>query len=102
MFYETILQGRQLGFFVILTMQKSDAKIIDTALRDNLPLKIVLGESEQQTYITAFGHSQIPNRHYAVGEGVFTEPTLAPEPKLVQCPYCDFDILAAVNGTGVM
>ena len=28
------------------------------------------------------------DRHYAVGEGVFTEPVLAPEPKLVQFPYC--------------
>lgn len=93
--YEIILQGRQLGFLICLTMQKSDAKLIDTALRDNIPLKIVLGNSEKQTYITAFGHADIPNRHYGSGDGVFTEPSIAPEPKLVQCPYCDFDILKA-------
>lgn len=96
--YEVILQGRQLGFFVFITMQKSDATLLDTALRDNLPLKIVLGNAEQQTYVTAFGYADIPNRDYAVGEGVFTEPTLAHEPKLVQCPYCQFDILEAVYG----
>lgn len=95
MLYETVLQGRQLGNFLFLTMQKSDAKLIDTALRDNIPLKIVLGNSEPQTYITAFGHTQIPNRDYGPGDGVFTEPRIAPEPKLVQCPYCDFDILRA-------
>lgn len=94
--YSIILQGRQLGFFVFLILQKSDATLIDTALRENMPLKIVLGNSENQTYVTAFGTSVvIPNRNYAVGEGVFTEPRLAPEPKLVQCPYCNFDILSA-------
>lgn len=95
MLYEIVLQGRQLGFFLLITMQKSDAKMIDTALRDNIPLKIVLGNSEPQTYITAFGHAQIPNRDYGPGDGVFTEPAIAPEPKLVQCPYCGFDILTA-------
>lgn len=96
--YEVILQGRQLGFFMLLTMQKSDATLIDTALRDNIPLKIVLGNSEQQTYVTTFGTGvDIPNRHYQIGEGVFTEPILAPEPKLVQCAYCKFDILQAIK-----
>lgn len=93
--YEVILQGRQLGNFLFLTMQKSDSKLIDTALRDNIPLKIVLGNSEQQTYVTAFGYADIPNRDYGPGDGVFTEPRIAPQPKLVQCPYCDFDILRA-------
>ena len=93
--YEVILQGRQLGFFVFLVMQKSDATLIDTALRDNIPLKIVLGNSEQQTYVTAFGAGvDVPNRHYQTGEGVFTEPVIAPEPKLVQFPFLDFDILS--------
>lgn len=101
--YEVILQGRQLGFFLFLIMQKSDASLIDTALRDNIPLKIVLGNSEQQTYVTAFGAgADIPNRHYKVGEGVFTEPVLAPEPKFVQFPFCKFDILEAIHRTPVV
>lgn len=98
MLYEVILQGRQLGFFLFLIMQKSDASLIDTALRDNIPLKIVLGNSEQQTYVTAFGTGvDIPERHYITGEGVFTEPELAPQPKLVQFPQLDFDILACAR-----
>lgn len=96
---EIVLQGRQLGFFVLIVMQKSDANLISTNLRDNIPLKIVLGNSEQQTYVTAFGTGiRIPDRQYKVGEGVFTEPVLAPEPKLVQCPYLGFDILKAMKG----
>lgn len=100
---EIILQGRQLGCFIFLIMQKSDANLISTNLRDNIPLKIVLGNSEQQTYVTAFGTGiSIPNRHYKVGEGVFTEPVLAPEPKLVQCPYLGFDILKAMKGADLV
>lgn len=94
--YSIILQGRQLGFFVFLILQKSDATLIDTALRENIPLKLVLGNSEQQTYVTTFGTGvEILNRNFSVGEGVFTEPRLAPEPKLVQCACCNFDILSA-------
>lgn len=100
---EIVLQGRQLGFFWFIVMQKSDASLINTYLRDNIPLKIVLGNSEQQTYVTAFGLGvDIPNRNYLIGEGVFTEPVLAPEPKLVQFPFCDFDILEAIHQTPVM
>ena len=58
----------------------------------------MLGNSEQQTYVTAFGTGvDIPNRHYKVGEGVFTEPVIASEPKLLQCPFLNFDILEAVR-----
>lgn len=91
--HELVLQGRQLGFFLFLLMQKSDATLIDTVIRENLPLKIVLGNSESQTYVTTFGHVDIPNRHYLTGEGVFTEPKIAPAPKLVEMPYLEFDIL---------
>ena len=98
MLYQIILQGRQLGCFLVLVMQKSDAHLIDTALRENLSLKIVLGQSESQTYVTAFGAGvTIPNRHYAIGEGVFTEPEIAPEPKLVQLPHLNFDILQSAK-----
>ena len=100
--YNVVLQGRQLGFFLFIIMQKSDATLLDTALRENLPLKIVLGESEKQTYVTTFGAGvDIPNRHYLTGEGVFTEPVLAPEPKLVQFPYLNFDILKSIKTRGV-
>lgn len=101
--YEVILQGRQLGFFLFMLLQKSDATIIDTALRENLQTKIILGNSGQMTYTTALGTGvDIPNRHYMVGEGVFTEPEIAPEPKLVQCPYFKFDILQACTQARVM
>lgn len=96
--HQIILMGRQLGFFVILVMQKSDAKLISTALRDNVPLKIVLGNAEDTTYETTFGTGvDIPPMDYPPGDGVFTEPALAKTPKLVQFPTLDFDILAAAK-----
>lgn len=81
--HQIILMGRQLGFFVILVMQKSDAKLISTALRDNVPLKIVLGNAEDTTYETTFGTGvDIPPMDYPPGDGVFTEPTLAKNAKI--------------------
>lgn len=98
MMHQIILMGRQLGFFVILVMQKSDAKLISTALRDNIPLKIVLGNAEDTTYETTFGTGvDIPPMDYPPGDGVFTEPSLARTPKLVQFPTLDFDILSAAK-----
>lgn len=98
MMHQIILMGRQLGFFVILVMQKSDAKLITTALRDNIPLKIVLGNAEDTTYETTFGTGvDIPPMDYPPGDGVFTEPSLAKTPKLVQFPTLDFDILNAAK-----
>jgi len=96
--HSVILLGRQLGFFMILVCQQPSAQTINTDLRENLPLKILLNPMEQQTKVTTFGPGvDIPNRHYLVGEGVFTEPTLAPVPKLIQCPFYEFDIVEALS-----
>ena len=97
--YEIVLQGRQAGFFIFLIMQQSNSSLIDTALRENLPFKTVLGNSEKQTYVTAFGDGvKIVNRKFEKGEGVFMEPRIAPKPKLVQFPYLDFNIHEAIEG----
>lgn len=94
-----VLQGRQLGFFIILAMQKSDASLIDTAMRENLPLIIVLGNAQPQTIVTAFGTGvSVPLRDNSPGDGVFTEPHNAPSPKLCQFP----DLVFLHNGTGCL
>lgn len=91
-----VLQGRQLGFFIWITMQKSDATLIPTYLRDNLVLKIVLGNAEKTTYQTAFGISaDIPNYNYSRGQGVYTYPGLANKPKICSFSYLDFNIIKA-------
>jgi len=93
-----VLQGRQLGFFLWIVMQKSDATLLPTNLRENLPVKFVLGNAEKQTYTTAFGTGvDIPEKNFALGQGVFTCPIVANTPKICHFSYLDFDILEAVT-----
>ncbi|MCL1702429.1 FtsK/SpoIIIE domain-containing protein [Lysinibacillus sp. Bpr_S20] len=95
---QVVLQGRQLGFFLWIVMQKSDATLLPTSLRENLPVKFVLGNAEKQTYTTAFGTGvDVPEKNFALGQGVFTCPILANTPKICHFSYLDFDILEAVT-----
>ncbi len=91
-----VLQGRQLGFFLWTVMQKSDSKDIPTAIRDNLPWKVVLGRASDTTYMTAFEHSaDLPKRNFGHGEGLYTYQGKTSKPKITAFPTLEFDILAA-------
>ena len=93
-----VLQGRQLGFFIWLIMQKSGADDIPTAVRDNLPWKVVLGTASSTTYITAFEESaDLPNRKFGPGQGLYTYQGLTRGPKIMSFPTLNFDILDAVT-----
>jgi len=98
-----VMQGRQLGFFLVIVAQKSDATTISTDIRDNLVGKFVLGQSEKTTYETCFGASggaNVPNRKYSAGQGVFTYSGLTHQgkPKLCYFPTLRFDVLGAIHG----
>lgn len=96
MLYSVVLMGRALGVFLIIIMQKSDSSLIDTAIRDNLPIKILLGNAEQTTVTTIYGTSTVlPDRICKRGEGFVTEPFKAPKPRFIQIPELNFDILEA-------
>ncbi|APZ50325.1 cell division protein FtsK [Jeotgalibaca sp. PTS2502] len=95
---QVILQGRQLGFFLWIVMQKSDASLLPTNLRENLPVKFVLGNAEKQTYVTAFGTGvDIPEKDFQLGQGILTCPIVANTPRICHFSYLDFDILEAVT-----
>lgn len=95
---QVVLQGRQLGFFIWFVMQKSDSNQLPTYIRENLPSKFVIGNSEKQTYITAFGSGiNIKEKDFQLGEGLFTCPIIANSPKICHFSYLDFDILEAVR-----
>lgn len=95
---DIVLMGRQVGFFIIIVMQKSDATSIPTMLRDNLTFKMVLGNAEDTTYTTAFGAgSNIPKRNFKTGEGVYTCAEITNEPRLCEIPTLDFDIGSAFD-----
>lgn len=91
-----VLQGRQLGFFLWAVMQKSGADDIPTAVRDNLPWKVVLGKAEKTTYTTAFEESaNLPNRLFGPGQGLYTCQGLTRGPRITSFPTLNFDILEA-------
>ncbi len=95
---EVVLQGRQLGFFLMIAMQKSDSTLIETYLRDNLLLKVCLGNAEQTTITTCFGPGvEIPARFMGIGEGFYTAAGIANEPRLMMSSHLDFDILGAIK-----
>lgn len=93
-----ILEGRQLGFFIWFVMQKSDSHLIPTYIRENIPVKFVLGNSEKQTYVTAFGPDiNVKEVDFQLGEGLFICPLIANQPKICHFSYLDFNILNAVE-----
>ena len=98
---DIVLMGRQLGFFIIIVMQKSDSTTIPTMIRDNLPLKVVLGNAEDTTYVTTFGNGiELPEHQFERGEGLYTCSGTVNTPKYFSVPTLDFDILEAFENVG--
>ena len=96
-----ILMGRQLGFYMWIAMQKSDSSDIPTAIRDNLPLKICLGNAPSTTLMTIFGHAaDLPSRHWGKGQGLVYCDGITAAPRPVSFPTLRFDIFAALTEAG--
>ena len=93
-----VLMGRQLGFFAWIAMQKSDSSDIPTAIRDNLPLKICLGNAPSTTLMTIFGHaSDLPSRHWDKGQGLIFCDGITAAPRPVSFPTLNYDIFAELT-----
>ena len=91
-----VLMGRQLGFFAWICMQKSDSSDIPTAIRDNLPLKICLGNAPATTLMTIFGHAaDLPSRHWGKGQGLIYCDGITAAPRPVSFTKLNFDIFGA-------
>ena len=94
-----ILMGRQLGFFVWVAMQKSDSSDIPTAIRDNLPWKVCLGNAPATTLMTIFGRSaDLPSRHWGKGQGLIYCDGITAAPRPVSFPTLNFDIFGSLTG----
>lgn len=57
MISEIILLGRAAGYFLIMTMQRADAKYIDGAIRDNFACRIVVGKASKESYAMLFNQN---------------------------------------------
>ena len=96
-----VLMGRQLGFFVWVCMQKSDSSDIPTAIRDNLPWKVCLGNAPATTLMTIFGRSaDLPSRHWGKGQGLIYCDGITAAPRPVSFPTLRFDIFSALTEAG--
>lgn len=85
--------GRQLGCFLWITSQQINAKTLKTSISEQLVLKIVLAESDEQTYRTLFSSSvSIPKVKFKPGQGVFSYPSIASidKPRFITLPHCKF------------
>ena len=93
-----ILMGRQLGFYMWIAMQKSDSSDIPTAIRDNLPLKVCLGNAPSTTLMTIFGHAtDLPSRHWGKGQGLVYCDGITAAPRPVSFPTLKFDIYSSLT-----
>lgn len=99
MYLTNIVQkGRQLGFYLWIAMQKSDSKIIPTAIRDNLVFKVVFGSATDMTYQTTFEeYANLPKLKFGQGQGLYSYQGLTRQPKICSFPTLKFNILKAVN-----
>lgn len=79
---EIIMKGRQAGVFMILTTQRPDSDVIKTAIRDQLGLRVALGEMSKTGYTMVFGsefkdlelNNSAPGNGFIFIDGIHTKP----------------------------
>lgn len=90
---EIIFMGRQLGYYLVLILQKTDATTIPTSIRDNMGFRIVLGQNDATTYQTTFGtSSEIPKIKMKAGNGWYTVNGGTLSPRLAETPTINFNL----------
>ena len=90
---DVAFMGRQLGCILWVATQQMNAQTMPTAIREQLVLKIALGDSDEQTYRTLFSSGvDIPPVEFTAGQGIYSYPGLASadNPRLLTVPYCSF------------
>lgn len=90
---DVAFMGRQLGCILWVATQQMNAQTMPTAIREQLVLKVALGDSDEQTYRTLFSSGvDIPPVQFTAGQGIYSYPGLASadKPRLLIVPYCSF------------
>lgn len=99
---EIILKGREMGVFVILSTQQPNSNNIPTELRDNLSMRIALGNMGNEGYRMVFGESNNNIQSIStVGSAyIYLDGLGWNSPKQFQSPYVDynnFDFIAEIK-----
>lgn len=99
---EIILKGREMGVFVILSTQQPNANNIPTELRDNLSLRIALGNMGNEGFRMVFGESNndLLSVSSVGGAYIYLDGLGWDSPKQFEAPYVDyknFDFIAEIK-----
>lgn len=89
---EIIMKGRQAGIFMVLTTQRPDADVIKTSIRDQLGLRVALGEMSKTGYSMVFGsefndlelNNAAPGNGFIFIDGLHTKPVKFQSPLFEQ------------------
>lgn len=89
---EVILKGREMGVFCVLSTQQPNANNIPTELRDNLSVRIALGNMSSEAYQMVFGENiKDLSSVSAVGVGyIYLDGLGWSKPKSFEAPYLDY------------
>lgn len=89
---EVILKGREMGVFCVLSTQQPNANNIPTELRDNLSVRLAMGNMSSEAYRMVFGEDikdlQSVN---TLGSGyIYLDGLGWSKPKPFEAPYLDY------------
>lgn len=95
---DIIFMGRQLGYYLVLVLQKTDATVIPTSVRDNMSFRICLGRNDVTTYQTVFGSgvADIPKLKFQAGDSWYIDD-LTLKPRYLRTPTIDFEVIQAIE-----
>lgn len=99
---EIILKGRQVGVFCVLSTQQPNANNIPTELRDNLSVRVALGNMSDEAYRMVFGDTIDSFESITeVGSGyIYLDGLGWNSPRYFETPYYDnkqYDFLAELQ-----
>ena len=88
---EIILKGREMGVFCILSTQQPNANNIPTELRDNLSVRLAMGNMSNEGYRMVFGESDDLQSINITGGGyIYLDGLGWAKPKCFESPYLDY------------
>ena len=91
-----ILEGRQAGIFIIFSMQRADTGFLKGALRDQLGLRIALGNLSNDGYKMVFGDS---GKDLSLSDSLagFVKDLKIDVPEEFFTPYLDIDFIKEIE-----
>lgn len=93
---QLIMKGRQAGVFIVLSTQKPNAEAISTSIRDQIGLRIALGQLSKPGYKMTLGDDweELPSFETGTGKGLIMIDGLNWSiPRAFESPFMDLDTL---------